>query len=275
MIVTRFAPSPTGPLHLGHAFSALFGWRLARRAGGRFLLRIEDIDRTRCRPESEVAIVEDLAWLGIDWDGRVRRQSEHMDMYRAALDRLAVLGVLYPCFCSRKDIRTAASAPHGSAGHLYPGTCRRLPGHVVEARIAAGEPHALRLDAAGAQRLTGVLCFTDQERGRIVVDGAIGGDVVLGRRDFPASYHLCVVVDDAIQEVSLVTRGEDLLEATHTQRLVQALLGLPEPGYAHHRLILNAAGDRLAKRDGAMSILALRQAGKTPSQIRELAGFPD
>lgn len=290
MIVTRFAPSPTGRLHLGHAHSALAGWRAARAAGGRFLLRIEDIDRARCRPEFEAAIPEDLAWLGLDWDGPVRRQSEHVDDYRAALGRLDTLGVIYPCFCSRKgiaaEIAAAGQAPHarvegpapGPDGPLYPGTCRGLSAAERADRIAAGAPHALRLDAAAAARLAGPLTWREEGEGlagKIVVDPGANGDVVLARRDTPTSYHLAVSVDDGLQGVTLVTRGRDLFAATHVHRLIQALLGLREPLYRHHLLLTNAAGERLAKRDGAASLRALREAGRSPAEVRALAGFPD
>jgi glutamyl-Q tRNA(Asp) synthetase len=290
MIVTRFAPSPTGRLHLGHAHSALAGWRAARAAGGRFLLRIEDIDRARCRPEFEQAIYEDLAWLGLDWDGEVRRQSEHMDDYRAALARLDAQGVIYPCFCSRKEIAAeiaaAGQAPHaqvegpaqGQDGPLYPGTCRGLSAAERAARLAAGTPHALRLDAAAAARLTGPLTWQEEGEGlagEIAVDPGVNGDVVLARRDTPTSYHLAVSVDDGLQGVTLVTRGRDLFAATHVHRLIQALLGLRDPRYRHHLLLTNAAGERLAKRDGAASLGALRAAGRSPAEVRALAGFPD
>ena len=290
MIVTRFAPSPTGRLHLGHAHSALAGWRAARDAGGRFLLRIEDIDRGRCRPEFEAAILADLAWLGLDWDGAVRRQSEHKDDYRAALARLEALGVIYPCFCSRREIAAeiaaAGQAPHaqvegpaqGQDGPLYPGTCRGLSATARADRIAAGVPHALRLDAAAAARLIGPLAWQEEGpglAGEITVDPGVNGDVVLARRDTPTSYHLAVSVDDGLQGVTLVSRGRDLFAATHVHRLIQALLGLREPRYRHHLLLTNAAGERLAKRDGAASLGTLRAAGRSPAEARALAGFPD
>ncbi|ACJ01454.1 tRNA glutamyl-Q(34) synthetase GluQRS [Rhodospirillum centenum] len=288
-VVTRFAPSPTGYLHLGHAHSALAGWRAARSAGGRFLLRIEDIDPQRCRPEFDAAIREDLAWLGLDWDGPVRRQSEHPDDYRAALARLRALGVLYPCFCSRKEIQEeiarAGHAPHltptaaggapGPEGPLYPGTCRRLDPGEAQARLAEGRPHAWRLDIARALELTGPLCWHDRERGMQTAVPGILGDVVLARRDTPTSYHLSVTVDDHLQGVTLVTRGVDLFEATHVHRLLQALLGLAVPEYHHHGLLTNAAGERLSKRDGAKALRALRAEGWTPAAVRTLAGFPD
>ncbi|MBL9036381.1 MAG: tRNA glutamyl-Q(34) synthetase GluQRS [Rhodospirillaceae bacterium] len=275
MIVTRFAPSPTGLLHLGHAHSALFGWRKARAAAGRFLLRIEDIDPSRCRPDFESAILRDLAWLGLDWDGTVRRQSEHLAEYRAALDRLSGLGLLYPCFCSRKDIAAAVSAPHGPEGPVYPGTCRGLAPEIAEARKAKGDPYALRLDSAKAALLAGPLTFADEREGETPVRPGLLGDVVLARRDAPASYHLCVTLDDHLQGVTVVTRGLDLFHATHVQRLIQAVLGLNIPRYAHHLLLTNAAGERLSKRDGALGLAALRDAGRSAAEVRALAGFPD
>ena len=208
MIVTRFAPSPTGLLHLGHAFSALTGWRAAHETGGRFLLRIEDIDAGRCREEFVAAIRDDLSWLGLDWDGAVRRQSEHFDDYRAVLEALRALGVLYPCFCSRAEIARAASAPQGDTGRVYPGTCRHLGEAERAARIAGGEGYALRLDVALASLLAGALDWHEDGKGRVAADPRSQGDVVLARKDFPASYHLAVAVDDASQGVTLVTRGE-------------------------------------------------------------------
>ena len=275
MIVTRFAPSPTGHLHLGHAHSALVGWRRARAESGRFLLRIEDIDPARCRPDFEAAILEDLAWLGIDWDGPVRRQSKHLDEYERALDRLRGLGLIYPCFCSRKDIAAAASAPHGPEGPVYPGTCRNQPADLVRERQARGDPYALRLDVAKAQAITGRLTFEDEREGVVEARPETLGDVVLARRDAPASYHLCVTVDDHLQGVTLVTRGVDLFHASHIHRLLQAILDLNVPAYAHHLLLANAAGERLSKRDGAMALRALRQAGRSAAEARALAGFPD
>jgi glutamyl-Q tRNA(Asp) synthetase len=281
-VVTRFAPSPTGFLHLGHAHSALFGHRLARsRGGGRFLLRIEDIDAGRCRPELAAAIEEDLAWLGIEWERPVRRQSEHMGEYRAALDRLTARGLLYPCFCTRaeiaREIAAAGHAPHGPDGPRYPGTCRRLPPAERDARLARGESHALRLDMAAALAglPAGGLCFTELGEGRLPADPAPFGDVVLARKDIPASYHLCVCHDDALQGVTVVTRGADLKPATALHRLLQCLLGWPEPLYAHHALLSDRTGRRLAKREGAPAIRALRQAGHTPAAVRAMAGFAE
>ncbi|HTO84528.1 MAG TPA: tRNA glutamyl-Q(34) synthetase GluQRS [Methylomirabilota bacterium] len=278
MVVTRFAPSPTGYLHLGHAASALVGWQAAKAAGGRFLLRIEDIDATRCRPQFEAAIQEDLAWLGLDWEQPVRRQSEHMSDYSAGLHRLDALGVLYPCFCTRREIEAeiaaAAQAPHGPDGPLYPGTCRRLTAAERADRMARGLAYALRLDAAKAADLAGPLAWTEAGR-RVPVDPLRLGDAVLARKDVPASYHLAVTVDDAQQGVTLVTRGEDLFHATHLHRLLQRLLGLAEPAYKHHILLTNAAGRRLAKRDGALALRALRQAGRTPAEVRAMASIVD
>jgi glutamyl-Q tRNA(Asp) synthetase len=268
--VTRFAPSPTGYLHLGHVRSALEGWRAARRDGGRFLLRLEDIDRTRCRDEFAAAILEDLAWLGIDWDGPVRKQSEHFDDYRHALDRLHALGLLYPCFCTRREIQAeivrASGAPQGDNGPAYPGTCRRLGAEEVATKLRSGTDYALRLDLARALALTGPLDWIEGEC-RQIAEPAVLGDVVLARKEIPASYHLAVTVDDAIQGVTLVTRGEDLAAATHIHRVVQALLGLPAPRYRHHPLLTDTAGRRLAKRDGAPTIRSMRQQGMTPAEI--------
>ncbi len=274
-VVTRFAPSPTGLLHLGHAWSALAGWRAARDAGGRFLLRIEDIDPGRRRPGFDAAILEDLAWLGLDWDGGVRRQSEHFDDYAAALARLKGEGLVYPCFCTRgrieAEIAAAASAPHGPLGAVYPGACRRLSDGERRDRIAGGERHAWRLDAAGAARRTGPLTWLEEGEGAIAVDPAIGGDVVLARKDAPTSYHLAVAHDDHRQGVTLVTRGEDLRPSTHVHRLLQALMGWNEPAYAHHALLVGEDGRRLAKRDRPLAIRALREAGHAPEQAIAMA----
>ncbi len=282
-VVTRFAPSPTGYLHLGHAFSALTAWQTARAAGGRFLLRLEDIDPGRCRPHFVAAILEDLAWLGLDWDGPVRAQSAHLGEYRAALAALAARGLVYPCFCTRADIARemaeSAAAPHGPDGApLYPGTCRRLPEPVRTARQAAGEPHALRLDMARALVLApGTLSYEEESEGWVTCSPARFGDAVLARKDAPSSYHLCVTHDDARQGVTLVTRGADLKPATDLHRLLQALMGWPAPRYAHHALLTDAEGRRLAKRDQAATLRAMRAAGMTPARVRDrliLAGSP-
>ncbi|MGD9537557.1 MAG: tRNA glutamyl-Q(34) synthetase GluQRS [Alphaproteobacteria bacterium] len=272
--VTRFAPSPTGALHLGHAYAALTAWRAAKAAQGRFHLRIEDIDATRCRPEFEAQQLADLAWLGLDWERPVRRQSEHLADYAAVLETLDQAGLLYPCFCTRAEIRAeiarAGAAPHianGGAEPIYPGTCRALAIDERKRRIAAGAPYALRLDMADALEHAGPLAWHDQVRGRIEVMPQRFGDIVLARKEMPTSYHLAATLDDHLQGVTLVTRGEDLFEATHVHRLLQALLGLDTPAYAHHRLITDPSGRRLAKRDRALTLASLRERGVTPAEI--------
>lgn len=274
-VVTRFAPSPSGHLHLGHVYSAKFAEAAAAAEDGRFLLRIEDIDTTRCRPEFEAAIYEDLAWLGFSWAEPVRRQSDHLAVYGAALQQLVDRQLAYPCFCTRRDIAreiaAAGNAPHGREGPLYPGTCRHLSADQRGARLAAGVAHAMRFDAARAASEVGPLEFHDQFRGRLAVDPACLGDVVIARKDIATSYHLAVVVDDAAQGVSLVTRGDDLLAATHVQRLLQAALALPAPDYAHHPLLLDGDGKRFAKRDRSLTVAALRAAGHGADQVRAMA----
>ena len=269
-VVTRFAPSPTGYLHLGHVRSALEGWRAAREAGGRFLLRIEDIDHTRCRPEYDSAIIEDLRWLRLDWDGPVRRQSEHFDDYRAALAKLEAMGLLYPCFCTRREIQAeiarAGGAPQGDMGAPYPGTCRSLSAAEREERLRSAGDYALRLDIGMALARSGPLYWHEHDA-RIEAEPASLGDVVLARKEIPTSYHLAVTVDDAVQGVTLVTRGIDLFAATHIHRLLQALLGLPVPHYRHHPLLTDAHGRRLAKRDRALTIRAMREAGRSPEDV--------
>jgi glutamyl-Q tRNA(Asp) synthetase len=274
MIVTRFAPSPTGYLHLGHAYSALTAWRAARAASGKFLLRIEDIDSARCKPEFTEAILEDLAWLGIDWNGDVRKQSEHFADYEVALDKLDVLGVIYPCFCTRAEIAAeiarAGDAPQGEEGPVYPGTCRKLSREERARRAAAGESFALRLDIARALESTGDLSWEDEARGHVTAEPDLLGDVVLARKDTPTSYHLAVTVDDALQGVTLVTRGVDLFMATHIHRLLQALLDLPTPRYRFHKLLTDASGKRFAKRDKSLTLRALREAGCRPDEVRAM-----
>lgn len=276
-IVTRFAPSPTGHLHLGHAFSALFARDAAGRGNGRFLLRIEDIDSARCRAEFEDAIYEDLAWLGLEWELPVRRQSDHLDDYKRALQVLEADGLLYPCFCTRKDIAAeidrAGGAPHGAEGPVYPGTCRRLSTQERDDKLAANIPHALRLDVEAALARTGPLTWVDRGEGEIGVSLDDHGDVVLARKDIGTSYHLAVTVDDALQRISLVTRGADLFSATHVHRLLQALLGLPVPEYHHHPLITDDVGKRLAKRDKAATVRALRMAGESAETVRRRVGY--
>ena len=284
MYTTRFAPSPTGLLHLGHVHSALFAHALA--GPGRFLLRIEDIDPVRCRPEHEAAIVADLRWLGLDWQHPVRRQSEHLGAYRAVLDALAARELLYPCFCTRSEIAgvlgEAASsasghsilhAPHG-VEPVYPGTCRRLDSGIRRERLARGVPHALRLDMVAALRaLPYRLGRSERGEGRVECHPARFGDVVLGRRDVPASYHLCVTHDDALQGIDLVTRALDLRPAADLHRLLQVLMGWPEPEYAHHALLRDARGRRLSKRAGAPTIASLRDSGVTPDALCVMAGL--
>ncbi|MFN3511573.1 MAG: tRNA glutamyl-Q(34) synthetase GluQRS [Phenylobacterium sp.] len=279
-LVTRFAPSPTGRLHRGHAFSALTAHRAAQGAGGRFLLRIEDIDFTRCRPEFETGIYEDLAWLGLSWETPVRRQSEHMADYEAALETLRGRGLAYRCFRTRKEIaESAASAPHG------PGPAFRGEPHSPQEearRLAAGEPFAWRLSLEAAERALGgfgSLVFLEEgegpdgRRGVMAARPQLAGDIVLARKDVGVAYHLAVVVDDALQGITHVIRGQDLFEATHVQRLLQALLGLPTPVYRHHRLLTGPDGRRFAKRDRSETLAELRAAGVTPAQLRKEMGF--
>ena len=272
---TRFAPSPSGLLHLGHAYSALFAYRLAQAAEGRFVLRIEDIDLGRCKPEFEDAIIEDLAWLGLEWEQPVLRQSERLDIYANALKTLEQLGILYPCFCTRSDIAAeianAGAAPHlnhhGPDGPVYPGICQHLSETERAQRIAAGEPHALRLDMEGAMKKAGPLTWHDRTRGEQIAEPDIFGDIVLARKDVATSYHLAVTVDDAAQGVTLVTRGDDLLPATHIHRLLQALLDLDVPEWHHTVLLTNNKGGRLAKRDKAFTLRAMREAGTDPEDL--------
>lgn len=270
---TRFAPSPTGYLHLGHALSALDAIEAA--AGGRFLLRIEDIDTTRCRPEFTAAIEEDLAWLGLDWERPVRRQSEHFAEYQAALDRLREMDLLYPCVLSRKEL-AAATAGTGTTPDGAPritDTDRILDHGLYRERLAAGAPAALRLRMTKAISLAteraGPLVWRDLRHGDRTANPAAHGDVVLARKETPTSYHLSVVLDDALQGITLVTRGMDLFEATDIHRLLQALLDLPVPRYRHHDLILGPDGRRLAKSHGSIAIRELRAQGLTPQDIRE------
>ena len=272
-VVTRFAPSPTGRLHLGHALAALVAWETAQRAGGQFLLRLEDIDQTRCRPEYETALMDDLAWLGLQWPEPVRRQSLHLNASMAALERLQKLDLVYPCFCTRTEIQrevaAMVNAPHGPEGALYPGTCRALTAATRTARLAAGADHAWRLDVARASALAGPLRWYDHRKNWQSATPDILGDVVLARKDIATSYHLAVVVDDAAQGVTRVTRGEDLFACTHLHRLLQHLLDLPVPTWAHHPLVCDSTGKRLAKRDAAASLHSLRAMGATPDSIRD------
>lgn len=282
MIVTRFAPSPTGRLHLGHAYSALTAWRVARDAGGRFLLRIEDIDPTRCRPEYEAGILEDLAWLDVDWDGPVRRQSDHLDDYAAAIETLRAKGLLYRCFRTRKEVAAViGDAPHGPVEAVRPGP------HVAdeEARLLASDrPFAWRLSLDRAREALGkeawaALSFSETgqgpngETGRLAARPETAGDVIVARKDAGVAYHLAVTHDDALQGVTQVIRGEDLFEATHIQRLIQALMGWPAPTYRHHRLLSGPDGRRYAKRDRSVTLAELRGDGVTPEQVRTRIGL--
>ena len=272
-VVTRFAPSPTGYLHLGHAHAALFAQAQARAANGMFLLRIEDIDLTRCRPEFETAIRDDLTWLGLKWTGEVRRQSDHFDEYRDVVAMLNGMGLIYPCFCTRADIASAGNAPQGPDGPIYPGTCRTLTHETRQKRIAGGNAYALRLDMAKAIAQTGPLTWRDLDAGIVTATPEEFGDVVLARKDTPTSYHLSVTHDDHLQGITLVTRGEDLRAATHVHRVLQALLGYPTPDYRFHPLLTDARGRRLAKRDHAETLRSLRDSGKSAGEVRALAGF--
>ncbi|MCU0779005.1 MAG: tRNA glutamyl-Q(34) synthetase GluQRS [Akkermansiaceae bacterium] len=272
-IRTRFAPSPTGRLHLGHALAARVARDLARsQPGGRFLLRFEDIDTPRVRAEFYQEIESDLQWLGLPWDEAPLRQTTRGAAYEAALTELRAKNLVYPCFCTRREIQSElahmAAAPHGPEGPVYPGTCRHLSAREREGKIAAGLPHAWRLDSRMAAEHAGPLTFRDLRFGTIAVDPSLLGDVVLARKDIGTAYHLAVVVDDAFQHITHVTRGEDLLPSTHVHRLLQNLLGLPEPVYLHHGLFLDEHGKRLAKRHDALSIAALRESGLTPEQVR-------
>lgn len=271
-VTTRFAPSPTGRLHLGHAYSAVFAHRRAVEAGGKFLVRIEDIDFTRCKPEFIDTLLEDLSWLGLNWEPHVRKQSEHLDDYARAVRLLLDQDLLYPCFCTRKDIQReingAGAAPHGPEGPLYPGTCRLISKSEREARMADGQDFAWRLDLQRAMlQVRAPLTWYDRTKGLQVAQPQVLGDVVLVRKDIGCSYHLAVVHDDAVQKVTLVTRGEDLFEATHLHRLLQALLDLPVPEYQHHALLCDEHGRRLAKRDLAQTLHSMRESGLTPADV--------
>ena len=286
--VFRFAPSPNGLLHLGHAYSALLNFELARASGGRFLLRIEDIDPTRCKPEYETAIYEDLGWLGLAWEVPVRRQSGHLDEYRRALATLSAWGLVYPSFESRAEIGRLVAAreargawrrdPDGAP--LYPGNAKELSAAERARLVDSGAPYALRLDMVAAVARAGDLCWDELgagpngEAGRIAASPQAWGDLVLGRKETPTSYHLSVVVDDAVQGVTEVVRGEDLFHATSVHRLLQHLLGLPEPAYRHHRLVRDEAGHKLSKSTGATGLRQLRSAGVSAAELRRRIGFP-
>jgi len=286
--VFRFAPSPNGYLHLGHAYSALLNFDLARQCGGAFLLRIEDIDATRCRPEYEAAIYEDLAWLGIAWEAPVRRQSEHFAVYREAIDKLSALGLIYPSFESRAEIARLVEArekvapwprdPDGAP--LYPGTAKSLSPDERQRMTASGAPFALRLDMEAAMARAGQLAWIEQgagpggETGEVAARPEAWGDVILARKETPTSYHLSVVIDDALQGISDVVRGEDLFWSTSVHRLLQQLLGISQPVYRHHPLFRDAAGQKLSKSTQATGLRELRAAGASPTKIRQLVGLP-
>jgi len=286
--VFRFAPSPNGYLHLGHALSALLNFELARQMGGRFLLRIEDIDAARCRPEFEAAIFEDLAWLGISWETPVRRQSEHLSAYRDAVERLSAQGLVYPSFESRAEIARLV-ADHETKGPwprdpdgapLYPGTAKSLSLAERQRLMESGAPFALRLDMKTAHARAAELSWVEHgesaagETGRVAARPKAWGDVVLARKEIPTSYHLSVVIDDALQGVTDVVRGRDLYWSTSVHRLLQQLLGLPAPAYRHHRLLLDDSGQKLSKSTRATGLRELRADGVTPAEIRRLAGLP-
>ncbi|MBF0454781.1 MAG: tRNA glutamyl-Q(34) synthetase GluQRS [Magnetococcales bacterium] len=272
MVISRFAPSPTGFLHLGHAYSALTAYATTQE-GGRFLLRLEDIDGGRCRESFVQAIFEDLHWLGLRWPKPVRRQSEQMTDYAHALDILTDKGVLYPCFCTRSEMAAERArlgqVQRGPDGPLYPGSCRQLTPRQKEAFLHQQKPFALRLDMEQAVARVGRLSWFDRLQGEVVATPERFGDVVLARKETPTSYHLSVTVDDHLQEINQVVRGQDLFQATHIHRLLQALLGLNTPQYHHHRLLLDTSGQKLAKSNRSLSIRSLRQQGVTPEEVRQ------
>jgi glutamyl-Q tRNA(Asp) synthetase len=286
--VFRFAPSPNGYLHLGHAFSALLNFDLARQTGGRLLLRIEDIDVTRCKPEFEAAVHEDLAWLGIAWETPVRRQSDHLADYREALEKLSAQNLVHPSFETRAEIAKLVAQREASGRWprdpdgvpLHPGTAKLLSSDERTRLLRSGAPYALRLDMAAACAHAGDLFWAehgegpDGEAGAVAARPEAWGDVVLARKETPTSYHLSVVVDDALQGVTEVVRGQDLFWSTSVHRLLQQLLGLPQPAYRHHRLILDAAGRKLSKSTEATGLRELRAGGATPADIRRLVGLP-
>lgn len=274
--VTRFAPSPTGRLHIGHAYSALFSYEQAQKDNGRFLLRIEDIDTGRCRPEFEDGFYEDLSWLGLEWETPVRRQSEHFDDYKKALTKLQDRDLLYPCFCTRKDIlaetQNAVHAPHSHEGPLYPGTCKNLSAAQIEDNIGNNIPYALRLNLETSLSVIdrSKLVWVDKDKGKQSATPEILGDVILARKDISASYHLCVTLDDHIQDITLVTRGEDLFHASHLHRLLQELLELNVPEYYHHGLLLDENGQRLAKRYDSTTLQHMREtSGYSAQDIKD------
>ena len=269
--VTRFAPSPTGHLHLGHAYSAIFAQKLAKNANDQFLLRIEDIDTTRCRKEFEQGIFADLKWLGLDWLEPVRKQSEHLDDYLLALAKLDEENLIYPCFCTRakitEEIERAGIAPSSYGEAVYPGICKKLTAAEREELIEKGQVPALRLDMAAAFRRTGVIEWKDHEKGKVRSDPRVHGDIVLARKDIKTSYHLSATIDDHLQGITLVTRGEDLAGVTDIHRLLQEILNLNEPEYRHHKILKDKRGKKLSKRSSSTSIQSLRGAGYTQTEI--------
>ena len=277
MLITRFAPSPTGRLHMGHAYSALFAESLAIKEGGKFLLRIEDIDTNRCREEYIEGIYEDLKWLGLRWDPVILIQSTRFDEYEKSINILRELGVLYPCFCSRKKIIVEQSnvglAPHDAGLTKYSGNCRKMNPKEGKNRIAEGEPHSWRLDCSKAFSITGELQWFDRLAGNVNVNPSILGDVIISRKDIGTSYHLAVTLDDAEQGVSLISRGEDLMESTHVHRLLQCLLELPVPQWCHHKLIKNSDGKRFSKREGSLTLKEMRDSGIKAEDLRGELGF--
>ena len=277
LVRTRFAPSPTGRLHLGHVLAARVAHSLARDASGVFLLRHEDIDGPRVRAEFYLGIEDDLAWLGLKWDGAPLRQTQRTAAYAVALESLRARQLIYPCFCTRREIQKEwariGAAPQGPESAIYPGTCRQLTSEQQQEKIHSGSAYAWRLDASKASALAGPLTFHDSRFGEIPVNPRLLGDVVLARKDIGTAYHLAVVVDDAFQEITHVTRGEDLLASTHVHRLLQALLDLPEPRYLHHPLLLDSEGKRLAKRNDALSIATLRENGNSPAEVLALVQY--
>ena len=276
-MITRFAPSPTGYLHLGHAYAAWVAWTAARKSAGTFLLRWEDIDPRRCHAKYETATMIDLRWLEMAADAAPMRQSARLPIYRQALERLRQADLLYPCFCTRRDIQREINqsdeAPQGPGGPIYPGICRALPPDEARGRLAQGKPHAWRLKMDVALERAGPLSWHDVQAGRQTARPELFGDVVLARKDTPTSYHLAVTVDDAEQGITLVTRGRDLFAATHVHRLLQALLHLPVPQWHHHRLICDSQGNRLAKRDAATTLRTLREEGATLDDTRRRLGI--
>ncbi len=279
---TRFAPSPTGYLHIGHAYSALTAYEAAIKADGQMLLRIEDIDTGRSRPEFEAAITEDLDWLGIAWSGNIRRQSEHFDDYKHTLDKLDELGLLYPCFCTRKEIalevENSANAPHGPEGYLYPGICKSLNRSEIASLNECGKPFALRFNLERAVKFIKAkdewpLRWFDMEEREFTAEPELLGDVVLARKDTPTSYHLAVVHDDHAQAITHVIRGQDLVHSTHIHRLLQAILGYDPPHYHHHKLITDKVGEKLAKSHNARTIRSYREKGARPGELRKMLGF--